>query len=174
MADEDKPPERPTAKLDQTEILKGLVKTHRLDGHGFRQDGGEDRRGLQRFQKRMTRVEAWKDEVDARMNRSSERVRGQSEVDLAHEAKIAAEIQAREALAHKVETIDKEPYRGQNGDRQTDGHPRRPKDRGAQLRQAPAYSAHRCGPEHSAHGLDLRPWRQAAMNFEETETSNAP
>lgn len=108
MADEDKPPERPTAKLDQTEILKGLVKklTDSM-ATGFAKMEAKIDEGFSDFQKRMTRVEAWKDEVDARMNRSSERVRGQSEVDLAHEAKIAAEIQAREALAHKVETIDK-------------------------------------------------------------------
>lgn len=108
MPDADKPPERPTAKLDQTEILKGLVKnlTDSM-ATGFAKMEAKIDEGFSDFQKRMTRVEAWKDEVDARMNRSSERVRGQSEVDLAHEAKIAAEIQAREALAHKVETIDK-------------------------------------------------------------------
>jgi hypothetical protein len=108
MADEDKPPERPTAKLDQTEILKGLVKnlTDSM-ATGFAKMEAKIDEGFSDFQKRITRVEAWKDEVDARMNRSSERVRGQSEVDLAHEAKIAAEIMAREALAQKVDAIDK-------------------------------------------------------------------
>lgn len=101
--EDDKPPERPTAKLDQTEILKGLVKnlTDSM-ATGFAKMEAKIDEGFSDFQKRMTRVEAWKDEVDARMNRSSERVRGQSEVDLAHEAKIAAEIQAREALARDL------------------------------------------------------------------------
>lgn len=101
--EDDKPPERPTAKLDQTEILKGLVKnlTDSM-ATGFARIEAKLDDGISDVTKRIIKLESWKEDVDTRMNRSSERVRGQSEVDLAHEAKIAAEIQAREALARDL------------------------------------------------------------------------
>lgn len=103
MAEDDKPPERPTTKIDQTEILKGLVKnlTDSMNT-GFARIETKLDDGITDVTKRIIRLESWKEDVDSRMTKNSERVRGQSEVDVAHEAELAKERLAREELAKEV------------------------------------------------------------------------
>ena len=54
---------------------------------------------------RLDRIEHRVDEVETRMGRASTGVRGLSQTDLAHEAQLAAEKTAREALAKQVDGL---------------------------------------------------------------------
>jgi predicted nucleic acid-binding Zn-ribbon protein len=60
----------------------------------------------QRTNVRLTRIEERVDEVETRMGRTSSRVKEVSQADLAHDAQLAQERAAREALAQKVDALD--------------------------------------------------------------------
>ena len=54
---------------------------------------------------RLVIVESWKNDIDARANRTSLRVEQSSKIDLEQAAALAAEKEAREALTVKVDTL---------------------------------------------------------------------
>ncbi len=118
-SDEETRPEMPaqpkTRELpaaDRTEIQINEIKVLMLKGMGeldvkmalgFKAIMGD----VADLSRRLIYVEDWKSESEARMTKTSLAVRGASQVDLAHEAQLAHERDAREALATKVDELAK-------------------------------------------------------------------
>jgi chromosome segregation ATPase len=117
MPDPDKPPEHPTTKLDQIEILKGLIsKQTQAISEGFAHQE-------ERFAKveaavdmlvedgksanmRVTKLELRLEEFDQRATKNSYRVRENSQLDASQDAMIAKLSGQVEAVDKKVAAVD--------------------------------------------------------------------
>lgn len=110
--DDNKPPEHPTAKIDQLEVLKGLLSALRQDVHEgvaeLRADIQLVSSDLNVVKERVRIVELWKIEADTRMERSSNRVRENSQQDVGQDAAIAAIKVDVESTKAKVDAIEVE------------------------------------------------------------------
>ena len=103
------PPQPKTAQLpaaDPVQVL--LLQMQRSMDAGFREMGTDIKlvsNDLGIVKDRLVIVETWKNDQDSRMSRTSARVQQASEMDLAHEARLAAEIVARQELATKLDAL---------------------------------------------------------------------
>lgn len=106
MSDE-KPPEKPTTQLPA--VPEWAVELTRTTKDGFRQVRADLElvaNDLSLVKERVTIIETWRNDQDLRASRNSNRVKelaeATSHVDLTHDAKIAAEIVARQELERRV------------------------------------------------------------------------
>lgn len=102
MGDE-KPPEKVTTQLPAVpEWVVELTRTTKDGFRAVRADLELVANDLSLVKERVTIIETWRNDQDLRASRNSNRVRDLAEatshVDLAHDAKIAAEIVARQKL----------------------------------------------------------------------------
>jgi hypothetical protein len=100
-------PAQPATKqlpaVSHVEILLTQIQAAMDAGfHTLRADVGLISNDLGIVKDRVGIIESWKNDVDARSTRTSSRVRQASEQDMAHEAQLAQERAAREALATEV------------------------------------------------------------------------
>jgi predicted nucleic acid-binding Zn-ribbon protein len=118
----DKPEEKPTVELPAvpkwaveltTSVKSGFLTVNaRLDSQDTKLDkvvteGIEANVRLDRIEVRMKDAERGIEDLESRIGRTSERVRGVSESDLEQDAQLAQERAAREELAAKVDAIAK-------------------------------------------------------------------
>lgn len=106
MGDE-KPPEKVTTQLPQVpEWAVELTRTTKDGFRAVRADLELVANDLSLVKERVTIIETWRNDQDLRASRNSARVReladSTSHVDLTHDAKIAAEIVARQELERRV------------------------------------------------------------------------
>ena len=107
MTDIPKPPEKPTVKME-TVPEWATALTLKVQ-EGFRQTNANIEvvsSALDVVKERVHVIESWKVDQDARLQNNSMRAKQASVVDLAHEAQLAQERTAREALALKVQQLD--------------------------------------------------------------------
>jgi hypothetical protein len=100
-------PPQPTTKqlpaVSHVEILLTQIQAAMDAGfHTLRADVGLISNDLGIVKDRVGIIESWKNDVDARGTRTSTRVQQASEQDLAQQAQLAQEREAREALAKEV------------------------------------------------------------------------
>jgi hypothetical protein len=109
---------KPTVSLPRSEIDSGLIRNleravsggfekinARLDAQDAQLEIGV--REGQRTNSRLTILEGRLEDVEVRIGRTSTRVKESSSADLEHSAQLAAEIQARQALAAEVAELAK-------------------------------------------------------------------
>jgi hypothetical protein len=107
---QDEMPEQPkTAQLpaaDPVQVLLMQLRNQMTAGFNeTRADLESVKNEGQRTNLRLTRLEMRQDDVETRLTRSSDGVRGLSQHDVEHDAQLAQEKAAREALATKVDDL---------------------------------------------------------------------
>ena len=98
---DDKPPEKPTVKLEAMTDRKLLEDLTRVVKEGFASQADQ----LIQVNQRLVRVELRQDSVEDRLNANSMRARAPSEHDVETKMALQHETMAREALAKDVAEI---------------------------------------------------------------------
>lgn len=112
----DQPEAKPTLQIPKAEIAEGLLRSvERAVTVGFadvkqRLDSQDTQLEMvmkegQRTNSRLTLIEGRVEDVESRMSRASTGVRGLSQTDATHDAQLAQERSAREALAIEVAAV---------------------------------------------------------------------
>jgi septal ring factor EnvC (AmiA/AmiB activator) len=105
MSTDEIPPQPKTAELPAADPIAILTRTLVTGLRDINATLDSVVHEGQRTNSRLTRIEERVDEVEGRIGRNSQRVQESSKVDLDHEAKLAAEIIARQELASKVDSL---------------------------------------------------------------------